>query len=103
VLVADAETVGGPERHVVVDHVGGRHEFEREAHAVGLLEIDRDVALAALATHERPDETAAHAVAARGLDLDHVGAEVGQDHRTERARQVLAEVDNANAFEGTGH
>ena len=35
----------------------------------------------------------AHAVAGDRLDLDHVGAEVADDHRAERAREVLAEVD----------
>jgi hypothetical protein len=34
-----------------------------------------------------------------GLDLDHVGAEIAEDHRAERPREVLAQVDDADAGE----
>jgi hypothetical protein len=36
----------------------------------------------------------------RRLDLDHVGAEVGQQHAGEWAGHDLADVENADAFEG---
>ena len=41
----------------------------------------------------------AHPVAGDGLDLDHVGTEVSDHHRPERAREVLAEVDQPHTFE----
>ena len=83
-----------PARHVVVDDVG---PSRRAASAIswprGVLEVERDVALAALAPEERLGREA-HAVAGDRLDLDDVGAEVAEDHRAERPGEVLAEVDD---------
>ena len=62
------------------------------------LEVERDVTLAALAAEERLVREP-HAVAGHRLDLDHVGAEVADHHRTERAREVLTEVDEPHTFE----
>jgi hypothetical protein len=39
----------------------------------------------------------------RALDLDHIGAEPGQHLRAGRARLVVREIDNANAFESLTH
>src|SRR3954451_4056264 len=69
-----------------------------------MLEVEGDVALAALTATERSDEVvAAHAVAAHGLDLDHVGAEVTEDHGAERPGEVLTEVEDAKPFERAAH
>ena len=62
------------------------------------LQVERDVALAALAAEERLAREP-HAVAGDRLDLDDLRAEVADDHRAERAGEVLAEVDEADAFE----
>src|SRR5262249_14455018 len=70
---------------------------------VGILEIERDVTLAPLTPDERRDLGASHAVAPRRLDLDHVRAEVAQEHRAERPGEILAEVEDADAFQRTGH
>ncbi len=41
---------------------------------------------------------------ARGrLDLDHVGSEVGEHHRAERASHHLGDVENAETNQGSGH
>ena len=45
----------------------------------------------------------AHAVAGDRLDLDDLGAEVADDHRAERTREVLPEVDQPHAFECERH
>src|SRR5262249_26552250 len=82
---------------------GSRHQLERQLQAVGVLEVHRDVALAPLAAHKRTDDGAAHAVAPGGLDLDHVGAEVGEQHRAEWAGQVLPEVAHPHPLQRSGH
>jgi hypothetical protein len=98
VVVADAEPVRDARGHVVVDDVGCRDELERDLQAVGVLQVERDVALAALAAEERLAREP-HAVTLDGLDLDDVGTEVADDHRAERTGEVLTEVDEADAFE----
>ena len=103
VLVADAEPIGGPQGHVVVDDVGAGHELEGDAQTLGLLEVEGDVPFAPLAAHERPDDVTAHAVAAGRLHLDHVGPQIGQQHGAEGAGQVLPEIDDPQTFEWTGH
>ena len=50
-----------------------------------------------------PTTASAHPVAAGRLDLDHVGAEVGEEHRSERAGEELAEVDDPQPFQRPGH
>ena len=97
-LVVEVEPAGRPLRHVVVDDVGRRHELHRDLVTLGRLDVERDVALAALAPEERGGRHA-HAVAGDRLDLDDVGPQVADDHRPERTGEVLAEVDQPDAFE----
>ena len=40
--------------------------------------------------------------AAQPLDADHLGAEIGQECRAERACDVTPEIEHANAFQHTG-
>src|SRR6185295_10352776 len=40
---------------------------------------------------------------ARPLDLDHFGAEVGEDLRRERPRQHARQIQNSNSFQRTAH
>ena len=81
----------------------GRSGFEGDAQSVGLLEVESDVPLAPLATHERTDDSSAHSVSAGRLHLDDIGTEVAQQHRTERTGQILAEIDHADPLEWSGH
>ena len=97
---------------VVLEHDVGR---EREARAPlalrRILEVEHDRALVAVHRREVLAERAsvsrtataaaiAEAVAAVGrLDLDHVGAHVGQQHPAERAGGDLAELDDLDALE----
>src|SRR6266850_4471250 len=64
-----------------------------------MLEIDRDAALVAVLGVELHRHIAAAGIAARLLDLDHLGAEVGEDRRGERPRHEHREVDDADAGE----
>ena len=72
-----------------------------------MLHVERDAALAAV----QPDEEAGLAVheavvgagevaLARALDLDDIGAEVGQVAGADRRRHRVFERDDADAFEG---
>ena len=98
VFVRDPEPLGDAGSHVVMHDVGPGDELERDLLARLGLDVEADVALAARAAHERLVHHA-HAVAGDRLDLDHVRAEVAEDHRSERPREVLAEVDDDDAFE----
>ena len=51
--VVDAELGRDAGRHVVVHDVGGADELERDREAAGVFDVERDVALAALASEER--------------------------------------------------
>ena len=118
-LVADAEAVehAGPEglEHDVVL----AHEREQQLAPGVLLEVDADRALVAvqrekqrrararrraLDIRRRPADVVAHP---HVLDLQHVGAVVGEQQRAEAAGQQPAEVEHAHAFQrqaaGAGH
>ena len=91
----------GPE--ALDQRVGARHEVEQGGDAVGVLEVDRDVATAA------PQHVAVGRVGRRTahragpLDPDDVGAEIGQEHRRERPGPDARQLDHADAGEGPGH
>ena len=69
------------------------------------LEIDDDRALPAVQRDEvapdpgRDRHDVAVPVAGRRLDLDHVGAQVGEEHPAERPGDVLRVLDDPHAFE----
>ncbi len=99
-LVVDSQTRRGPFRHVVVDHIGELGQAHDCFEPLGALDVDGEIELAALA----PDEghpSHAHAVTADGLHLDDLGPQVSEDHRTERAREILAEVEDHDTAQGT--
>ncbi len=98
VFVRDPETLRDPGGHVVVDDVGPLDELQRDLFAPLRLDVEADVALATRAAHERLVDHP-HAVAGHGLDLDHLGTEITEDHRSERTGEVLTEVDDQNPFE----
>ena len=102
VFVRDPEALGDAGSHVVMHDVGPCDQFERDLLARLALDVEADVALAARAAHERLVHHA-HAVAGDGLDLDHVRAQVAEDHRAERPREVLPEVDDDDTFERVHH
>ena len=112
-LVADAETVHHADAGVLHHGVGPVDEAEEDVpvggraqveHHRALVPIDaREVAsvVAALAIGGKGRQRAAH-VALRRLDLHHVGAEVGEQHRAEGPREGLRQVEDAEVGERSG-
>src|SRR5581483_1394484 len=76
----------------------------------GVLEVQRHALLVAVegleevavavAEEVRPNRAADVAALGRVLDLDHLGAEVGEQHAAERAGTVLLDRDDAQSRQG---
>ena len=114
-LVADPQPLHHAGAEALEQHVGLAHEPQQHlAPRVGL-QVDADRALVAVERQEQRAARAllrplvarrrpAHVVAEpRVLDLQHVGAEVGQQPRAEAARQQPREVEHADALERAAH
>src|SRR5262249_22695978 len=98
---------------VLDDDVARGAEAARDLDGLGLLEVERDAALplvvlvevaALVRAHLELGERRQHARdadAGRRLDADHLGAEVRQLERAERAGPHPGEVGDADAFERT--
>ena len=91
------------------DHVGVLRQRQERVAAPRVLEVERDAALVAIhgavegRDGSRPVAEVARIVAGAGvLDLDHVGAEVGEIERADRARQQPRQVEHADALERGG-
>ncbi len=108
-VVAEAQLVHRVAAEVLDEHVGGAHHPQQDRAAFGTLQIERDPALAAVHHQERRGNAvdtrlavAARIVAARQLlDLDHVGAQVGEHDAARRPRHDLRELQHAHAGERT--
>src|SRR6185503_10526339 len=94
---------------VILDkHIHLRRQAPHDLDALGRLEVHGEAALAAVHRHEgravavllRRAQLARRLALARRLDLDHVGAHVGEVHGAERRRHGLREVDHADALQG---
>ena len=101
---AEAEPLGRARTHVVVHHVCPCEETLHRSLQLGVLEVGGERPLARLRGEERPLD-AAQRVARDRLDLDHVGAEVGEDPRgigpgVERAQVEDVQVVQQRAFVG---
>ncbi len=98
--IAAAEPLHGAGRVVFQNDVGGlRQAMEQRASFVGL-QIDRQAALVAIEGRKESGGKAvepAGVIAGHGLDLDHVGAEIGEDEPRRRAHDGMAELEHANA------
>ena len=103
--MAEAEPLhhAGPE--VLDQHVGLADEAMHQGDRLGMLQVEREAALAgvelaeigALAVAQRRAQ--AHVVALGRFDLQHVGAHVGEQARAVRAGQHDREVEDAEAGE----
>ena len=109
---AEAQPIHHLRPEILHQHVGAGDQLAQDVDALGLLEVDRQRALAAVGRYEQGGElagridrlaAAARDVAARRLDLDHVGALVGQEHRGERPRHHAGEVDDPHPRQRTCH
>ena len=104
VVVADAPFFHRARLEVLDQDVGAFQQAQQHRAAVGLADVERDGALVAVDADEvagvvvvERRAPVAHLVALRRLDLDHVGAVVGQDHRAVRAAEHARQVDHLQA------
>ena len=110
-LVVQPQATHHARGEVLDQHVGAADEVARQRQPLRGLQVQRDALLVAVA----PDEgcalvqlrvhgrIAARVVAAdRRLDLDHLGAHVGQDHGRQRPRDEVREVHHPDAVQRMG-
>ena len=111
-FVAQAQALDRRRPAVVDEEVGGFDQVLQHGAGGGLLEVEAERALVAVGRHvDRPHALVAphratrHAqqIAFRRLDLDHVGAHVGQMLRGERPQQHGRQIDHAHALERSRH
>ena len=101
--VEDAGTV------VFDQDIGLVDQLQQRRLVVGLLQVQHNRPLVAVPGHEwrafAIDEGrhAAGGIALRRLDLDDLGAMVGQQHRAVRAREVAGQVQDQKVIESAGH
>ena len=105
-VVAKAHALHHAGAEIVDDDVGVAHEIVDDRLAVGLAQIERDRALVAVEAAEHRivepvgivgDRGAREIAGAGPLDLDDVGAVVGEHLRRARAQHHLGEIDDADA------
>ena len=109
-VLAEAEALGDTRAEVLHEDVDGGKELQCDCLRVRLREIEHQAALAAVDVRPRRADRAAsmtevaEAVATDGLlELDDLGAHVGEEHAGERAGDHLGGVDNGVAMEWAGH
>src|SRR5262249_28808898 len=103
--VAEAELVHGAGTEILDQHVGASDQAPDEREPAWRLDVERKAALVAVEAHEEAGARAGQAprVVARGrLDLDDVGAEIGEDEPAGRAHRHMGELDDANCVERQG-
>jgi len=104
-LIAQAHPVHHAGAEVLHHRVGAGDQLAQQLPALGLLQVDDDAALVAVAGGEEAAvlvlgvvgavrAALAEEVAAGRLDLDHLGAMIGQQLGAERAGHGVAQVDN---------
>ena len=96
-LVAYAEPIGDAGAEVFDEDIGPTDEFLGVVEPVRALQVELHGTLAAVPGGK--GGLGAGRVAAGAFDLDDVGALLGKEHAKQRARNVLAELDDANAAE----
>ncbi len=110
-FVADAHAIADVGDEAVDEHVGCRDETEEDLPALLAAEIEREAPLVlvhlqvrrAVAGRELPEEVTDVVALPRRLDLDHVGAEVAEDHADGVAVEEHGRLEHANAFEEPHH
>ncbi len=108
VVVGDLDLLGHVAAQVAVDRVGLAHEVLEDRAALGGGQVERQRALVAVEDLEEQrvlalgvrGHVAAHVAARRRLlDLDHLGAEVGEVHASPGAGAVLLDGDDADVLQ----
>jgi len=94
---------------ILDQHVGGLNQLQRNVLLALEIEFHAELVPAVYAEPDgvAPDRRtpAPERIASGRLDLDHLGAEIGQDVRAEWRRDVVAELQNPEPGEraGAGH
>ena len=83
--------------------VGTLDEIEQHADAIGMLEVDGEVAPAAQRHVDVRRVRSRAAGSRRPLDADHLGTHVGEQHRGERAGADAGDLDDAVAGQRPAH
>ncbi len=116
-FIVEAELLEPADLEVLEQHVGARRELLDDALAFRRLEVELDRALAAIGAMEigraqmaavgcRYEGRAPRTRVVAGtlaLDLDHVGAEVGEDLPRPRPRQNAGKLEDTHTAKGTRH
>ena len=95
-VIAEPETIERAGSEVLDEDVRRCRQRAHQCRALGALQVDRDRAFVAIDEVERPERTGfgfATGFAIERLDLDHVGAEIGEQHRAISARNDVGTVD----------
>ena len=102
----DTVELGADQRTLAVNRVADRAMLFEQRRALRFAEVQRDAAL--VTRHRFPPkrdaifdrfELALTVTVFRMFDLDHVSAEIREQHRRERRRDHIARVDHAHALE----
>ena len=108
-LVPQGERVHGAGAIVLDQDVRARGQGPEDLLPARFLQVEDDAALVAVDAPEAGTLGAAasrhraRGVAVRRLDLDHVGAQVPEEHRAEGAGHDLGRVEDADPVEGLFH
>jgi len=110
VLVLELEPLQGLAAHVGHEDIGIADQAFQYLSPLGILEVDGDAALVAVDAQEHAGHARmprrpyiARAVAFEALDLDHVRAQVAEEHRAIRTEQDRCQVDDAHAVQRARH
>ena len=100
-LIVDLEALGRVVAHVVMHDISLFHQFQQDLHRPRVLEIQGDALLAAIGhvgdMHAVPEQVV------EPVDLDDIGAKIGQQLRPERAGDGQAQVQHGDAFQRRLH
>ena len=103
--VAEPEPLHRSWLQVVREHVRARDQPPHDVDGRGFDEIDAETALASIVGQEERIDAVdvgvirPRRITARPLDLDDVGAEIGEQRGAVRARLMLREVEDADTLE----
>ncbi len=103
-LGAQAQALGHAGAPALDQHIGAVDQAQRGIAAGRLLDIQRHRAAAAAGHVERRGHGHAQAAGLGAVDADHVGAQIGQQHRAHRAGTDAGQFDHAQSGQGSvGH
>ncbi len=107
-FIVDAEALHDARPVIFDDDIGGLGELQKGRPAGRVFQVERDASLVAVQVEETHAVGSLHleahraarlVAAARRLDLDDVGAKIGQQHGAERAGHHLRHVEHFDAGE----